>query len=355
MSFAYVAYSSLDLKSANSVQTFLTCRALLGQDPTVRILLPRSLRRRPQRRGLAVEFVPKLPLRWLLGRRGEEIERGWFAAVAVARLGRGALYTRDARVARAAVSRGLRVALELHAAEERLGDLLPELSCLVVLNEVLAERMREEARVRRVEVIEDAFDETLFRPRPRDVARSRLGLGPESFVVGYSGLTFEGRGVDSLVEAVGRLPASRRAVLLVLGGRPQERARLRDRGAGRILDLGARPLEEVPEVLAAADVLAIPEVVNPEAASPLKMFEYAALELPIVAVDRPTLRRYLQDEAGWFRPGDVAGLVRALEEVAEDPASARDRARRARERLARFTYSERARRIRHLMEDIARG
>jgi glycosyltransferase involved in cell wall biosynthesis len=355
VSFCYVAYSALDLASANSVQTYLTCRELLKKDPRVRILLPKSPRRPADSRGLAVTYLNKLPLRWLAGRRGEAIERRIFAARA-ARLAvrdHAPVYTRDDAVAAACVRHAHPVVLEVHSLAGLGRDTLAGVRCVVALNGVLAEQLRAEGAARWVEVIEDAFDAGIFHPRPREAARRRWGIPPGALVIGYCGLTFGGRGVDLLLSACEEIPSVQHRRLLLLGGRPEEREALGLARRPYVIAPGALSQEEVAQSLAAADVLAIPAIVNEIESSPLKMFEYAAMEIPIVAVDRAALRWFLGEEARYFPPGDRLGLAQALRDVVAEPQRWRERARRLGQRVAGYTYTERARRIVRLMGDVA--
>jgi glycosyltransferase involved in cell wall biosynthesis len=84
-------------------------------------------------------------------------------------------------------------------------------------------------------------------------------------------LVGEGPAHDELVAAAGRHGVERRVVF-----------------AGR------RAHDEVPALLAAFDLALVPAI-NPYA-SPLKLFEYMAAGLPVVAPDQPNLREVLESE-----------------------------------------------------------
>jgi len=87
----------------------------------------------------------------------------------------------------------------------------------------------------------------------------------------------------------------------------------------------------------------VPGMINGLNASPLKMFEYAAMARPIVADDTPAVREILGDDgARYFASGDVAALGAALRELRRDPEAAAALAARAQERVAAFTYRARA-------------
>ncbi|HEV2870858.1 MAG TPA: glycosyltransferase, partial [Actinomycetota bacterium] len=97
------------------------------------------------------------------------------------------------------------------------------------------------------------------------------------------------------------------------------------------------PRDDVADLLAAADTVVIPS--RWEGLSNV-LIEAMALEAPVVASDLPTLHDAVADldTARLVPPADPARLAAAILADLEDPASARLRAGRARERfLQHFT------------------
>jgi glycosyltransferase involved in cell wall biosynthesis len=211
-----------------------------------------------------------------------------------------------------------------------------------------------------IAVIPDAYDDAVYAPQNRDAARIALGIPTGAFLVAYTGLTFAYHGIELLVDAfrllTERLP---HAHLALVGGRAGERASI----AGRIHDLGItdrvtivapRPVSEIPTYLAAADVLVIPDTVTKASASPLKLFEYAAMARPIVASDLPALREIVPaDAARYVAAANPRALADGLQWVAEHPAEAEDMAHRARTAVSAHTYRARAAAIMSFCASIA--
>jgi glycosyltransferase involved in cell wall biosynthesis len=195
-----------------------------------------------------------------------------------------------------------------------------------------------------VVVIPDAFDQQAFFGGDRGAARRTLGFDERAPLVVYAGLTFSYRRLDLLVSAFAAVRARRSdAQLVLVGGRAAEIAALRP-GAG-VACLGPRPQEEVRLWLQAADVLVIPDTVTDVTASPLKLFEYLAVERAVVLPDIPALREVLPEEVGYYFPrGDGAALAAAVLHALEDPARPR-RERAGREAVLPHTYAARAQRI----------
>ena len=202
-----------------------------------------------------------------------------------------------------------------------------------------------------VVVIPDAFDGDQFFAGDRGAARRELGIGEGAPLVVYAGLTFSYRRLDLLVSAFASVRLQRPDALLVfVGGRPAEILALRDQARERGLEdavhlLGPRSQPEVRSWLQAADVLVIPDTVTDVTASPLKLFEYLAVERAVVLPDIPALREVLPESIGYyFRRGDLKALAGAVLEALEDPARpARERA--GREAVRPHTYGARAERI----------
>jgi Glycosyltransferase len=172
----------------------------------------------------------------------------------------------------------------------------------------------------------------------------------------YAGLTFAYRGVDLLLDAMVDVPGAR---LILVGGRDAERATLGERaqrlGIGeRVTFAGVQPQDRVPIYLAAADVLVIPDTVTDVTASPLKLFEYMAMERAVVCPDLPALREITGGDGALHVPrGDRAALAAALRTLLGDPAQRQTLARRGRERVAPHTYTQRAARLVAVCERVA--
>ncbi len=384
LTLVYVAYpSSLTLRSANAVQTYSTARELRALDPRVAVLIPRWARRESVFGTIGAHHLLRLPFNvfshlWRTT-AWSYLERSWFALRATLwlarRRGRGpiVIYVRDAICAAwfgAGLARlvGARLIYECHALEawnpSRARS--PLARPFVRLVDALAIRRADRVvsltegfrtwldrvglkPLARTATIPDAYDAERWYPRDRVAARAACGLPEGAFVVTYAGLTWAYRGLDRLVRAFAALHRDEpNSVLALVGGRELERAELAalaaELGIADAVRLpGQRPQDEVVAWVAAADVLVVPGMINGLNASPLKMFEYAAMARPIVADDMPAVREILGDDgARYFASGDVAALGAALRDVRHDPEAAAAMAARAQARVAAFTYRARA-------------
>ena len=111
------------------------------------------------------------------------------------------------------------------------------------------------------------------------------------------------------------------------------------------------PNSEVPMWLRALDVATLPypppdELPTAQSMSPLKLFEYMAAPVPIVASDLPALRDILRhdDNAMLTPPRDPGALAAALASLLRDRGRAKAIADRARTDVAEYTWEIRAQR-----------
>lgn len=170
----------------------------------------------------------------------------------------------------------------------------------------------------------------------------------------YAGQLYPWKGVDAVLQALPGLPAAR---LRIVGGLEEDAQRERllrlaaELGVADRVDFeGPVAYADVPARLASADVAVLPLADGAEArefTSPLKLFDYLAAGLPVVAADFPTVREVLRDgENGLlFSPGDPATLASALERALSDRDLAARLRRRALETAADFTWDRRAERL----------
>jgi glycosyltransferase involved in cell wall biosynthesis len=202
---------------------------------------------------------------------------------------------------------------------------------VVVVSEELREKVLPRAgRGGRVLAIPNAVDASAFRPPDgagRSAARRALGLdgngGRPGFVLGFSGFVREWHRLDLVLECLAR-PELADARLVVAGEGPHSpelARRAAELGvADRVVALGTRLHEEMPGILTAFDVAVLAG--SPPYASPLKLYEYLAAGLPVVAPAQENLREVLRDRenALLFAPGDAGALAGALVELRRDAA-----------------------------------
>jgi glycosyltransferase involved in cell wall biosynthesis len=148
----------------------------------------------------------------------------------------------------------------------------------------------------------DVFDPARF---DRDAARAARGL-QDCVVIGYVGAFVYWHGVRDFVEAIiDRLAAHAQLRLLLVGDgveyEPIRRLVAEKGVADRVLMPGRVAHADIPEAIACMDYAILPN--SNEYGSPMKLFEFMAMQVPMVAPDFGPLCEVIRDgETGWLFP-----------------------------------------------------
>lgn len=181
----------------------------------------------------------------------------------------------------------------------------------------------------RMLITEWGADTVRFTPEPRGPAP--YAREPGEIVAVFAGAFRRWHGAEQLVDAIRLLHARGRAGFraVLIGDGPERAAVERAvRGLAGVELIGAVAHEQMPAALASADIGVAPFDVSRHPPlglafywSPLKIFEYMASGLPVVAPSVPRLRTLVADEVEGvlYTPATAAALADALEGLA-DPA-----------------------------------
>lgn len=213
-----------------------------------------------------------------------------------------------------------------------------------------------------------------FRPAVRqeravEVAalRDRWDLAPEERVVAFVGSFRPWHGVAEFVEAgIRLLREDWDLVFLLVGKGPllatvEERARACGYG-DRFRFTGSVPYEDVPLYLALAEAGVAPFQPRHHPAlqaagffwSPLKVFEYMAMGLPVVTSDIAPLNQIVRHgQEGLLVPeGEVDSLARAIDRLMIDSEQARTMGRRARQRVvAHYSWARHCEQLEEVLRE----
>jgi len=213
---------------------------------------------------------------------------------------------------------------------------------------------------RRVRQIPCGVSRELFpSPRsPETIAEQR-----DEFIVGFLGSLKPWHGVEILLEAFGKLREKSKAYrLLVVGDGPLrslvEDYGRRHRASGSVTVTGEVAHTDVPRYLARMDVgLATYPPLPLFYFSPLKVFEYAAAGVPIVASSSGQIAEILEPGVNGLlhTPGNVEEIVRHVEELRTRPILRVRFARRARRTVLKgYTWDRQAGRLLGFAESVRR-
>lgn len=209
--------------------------------------------------------------------------------------------------------RGLQLGAE---AQRRERCVVEGAQLCVAVSDELERQIREVSPSARTLVVPNGVEAARFAVLPsRSDARAQLGLPTAAPLAVFVGSLRAWHGLEI---AIGALVAAPMVHLVVAGdgsAQPALAAHAAALGvAARVHWLGHKPHDEIPLVLAAADLALAPyPALATFAFSPLKLYEYLAAGLPVVASDLGQVRAVLDEHGGVLvPPGDATALAAAL-------------------------------------------
>lgn len=250
----------------------------------------------------------------------------------------------------------------LGVAEQMERHIFQSADLVCVVTEVLRDMLVEMGVAReRLLVTPNGVHPELYAHPDRAAARRELGLGDgdTGCVLGFVGYYRDWHRLDLVLDAMAT-PALADTRLVLVGEGPAHdelERRARDLGlAARVHFAGPRAHDAIPGCLAAFDVALVPAI-NPYA-SPLKLYEYLAAGLAVVAPDQPNLRECLVDgdNALLVEPDSGPSLTAALARLARDQGLREHLGARARATIVErdLTWRGNARRVVEAVERLRR-
>lgn len=157
----------------------------------------------------------------------------------------------------------------------------------------------------------------------RRTIRAQLGIHDEQVIIGFVGTPSPQKGIDQLAEAVHRIP-DRRSTLMIIGVEKDDSylVDMQRKLGSRLMAFPMQPIARLPEFLAAADIVALPQRATSETwgQMPAKLTDAMAMAKPIIAAARADIPTYLSEGRGiTFAPDDVDGLVAAIARLLDRP------------------------------------
>ena len=243
-----------------------------------------------------------------------------------------------------------------YALVERLT--IPRAAAVITVSRPIADHLRRRYRLRRVHLVPN-FPEAVGAGSRRELRDLPGGdaIDQERPIVLYLGGLMAGRGLEQLVDAVGRVPD---AQLVLLGDGVLEQP-LRDRAIRVGTPLVVLPpvsptaVESYAESAAVGVSPIVPSCLNYRYSLPNKLFQYMAAGIPVVASDFPQVREVVEGAAcgvvvDTLRPDAIAG---AIETILRDPEAAAAMGARGRAAVRdRYNWATAAAVLRAVYEEL---
>ena len=370
MKLIYISQGNIPSKWAHTFQAMKMADALSEQVDSLTMVTGRGLFSSKFREvdcsewyGVGNGFrIVRLPVCWQLK---ESLFEGWkyprfdrIAAFYARTQSPDIVYTRSANAGRLCVQSGLDTIIEFHMGIERselfhikaVQENPHLLGVVTITDELKTLYVQEGLPDKKIFVWPDAVDRDAFDRLPeKQSLRQSLGHREDAFVATYCGHLYPGRGVEDIFLSAEILPE---VTFFLVGGwkKDIEKRKEETRHLKNVHFEGFVSHKRVPELLLASDVLLMPyssKCENVAWMSPLKLFEYMSSGCPIIATDLPALRKHLKHgrNALLVKPDDYHSLADAIRNVMSNRMYGVNLAKRARDDVAPFTWSNRARDI----------
>lgn len=370
MKLVYVSTARLPTEKAHGLQIMKMCEAFADQGYEVELVVPRRytpINKDPfvyygVKRNFTIKTLPVFGSpRWgpwgfrLMVITFSEV-LGWWLLL----FRRGALiYTRDDVPVLESALMGRAVFWEVHKARWNIAARIVAKRAkglIAITSGVKQFYTAKGIPTEKITVAPDGVDLSRFTDiKKKSEVRTQLNLSQQKYLAVYTGHLYSWKGADTLAQAAAYLPEGFKVVFV--GGTDADvkafRGKYGEQANVRIV--GHRPHDEMPDWLAAADILVLPNTARDDISkhytSPMKLFEYMAAKRPIIASDLPSIREVLSDTNAYLvQPDEPQALANAMLEVRNKKQDAAAKADRARNDVAKYTWRQRAESITQFLE-----
>jgi len=158
----------------------------------------------------------------------------------------------------------------------------------------------------------------------------------KKYVVGFSGSLLQWHGVDDLIKSIYILKNHIPEIVLIIIGDGEQRKCLENYAKtldmeDRVIFLGKVDHKLMPQYLSIMDVAVAPyKKIEKFYLSPLKIFEYMSMELPIISTNQGQITDLLKNNGILVEPEKPKQIARALKWVYNNQKEAYEMGRRAR-------------------------
>jgi len=180
----------------------------------------------------------------------------------------------------------------------------------------------------------------------RELKRRFLNLKEEDFVVLYAGTLQQGKGINLILKAA---PSLKDVFFVIIGGKDTEIEKFKRDASDNVLFFGRKSHQEIPFYIKAADLLILPltkELRYWQYSSPLKLFEYMASGIPILASNIGSITELLNEKNSFlFNPEDLNDLIDKIKFARENKKEREMKANNAFRDVKNYTWQKRVNKI----------
>ena len=371
MKINYIANARIPTEKAHGIQIMKMCEAFaqLGNDVT--LILPRRIQNREFRLKNPFEYynvkpifkIKKLPCIDLLPLFSNPLAFYIQAtSFALATLfyslftKEDLVYTRD-EFSASLLCKKKKVIYEAHVYPQSkhkwFARWLKSVKKIVVINNALKKQFSKLAPSEKIAVAHDGVDLKTFKQLPeKHKAKTALKINSKTPVAMYTGHLYPWKGVDTILDTAKKLP---KVMFYVVGGTSKDvkeyHEKIQQKELKNVTLTGHVQHTQIPEFLAAADVLLLPNSakynISNEYTSPLKLFEYMAAKRPILASDVTSTKEILEHgkNAILFKADDPYTCAQSLKHLLQNSKLASNLVKSAYKDVRPYTWELRAKKV----------
>lgn len=361
MNIAYIVNARIPTEKAHGFQIMKVCEALAALGHSVELIVPARANKITQDAFSYYGLSSVFPIRRLsVIDYGFRMQSASFLAslLMFKPMKDTAIVTRDPEIAFLYIRRGYRVFYYAHKwPQSKVGlfKLLLKNVTGVICNSQGTEAEFKVHGFQNTVAVPNAVDLREFDGLgDKAVLRAQLDIPANKKIAMYVGHLYTWKGIDVVIGAAEKLASNQDVVFMIIGGTDADIAKYRKiivtKGLSNVVILGHKNHSEVPSYLAAADMLLLPNIPSSAESerytSPIKMFEYMASGVPVIASDMSSMREVLNENNAILVPaGDERALADAITSIASDPSNALQKARNAKREVTTYTWENLARKI----------
>lgn len=214
------------------------------------------------------------------------------------------------------------------------------------------------------QVIRHAVDTDFFNPKNFDVnaIKTQLGIEADQKILIFCGSLQIHKGIEDLIEAVRLIPPEMKVLLVVIGndegwGTQQLIKAAKEKLGEKFLPFGVQPFEKIPEFIAIADIVVIPQrkTLATIGQIPIKMFEGMAMAKPVVSTKVSDIPDILANCGTVVEPENPVQLASAIQELLEHPEVAQQKGEEGRiQCLENYSWNAVEKLLSSLIENVGR-
>ena len=199
----------------------------------------------------------------------------------------------------------------------------------------------------KLKIVHDAVNLVPYaKPINKGMVREKLGIPQSIKLVTYVGSFYMDRGIHLIFDAATKL---NNVHFFLAGGVGKDlefwKKELQCRNIFNVTLNGYLPHKDVPEILKASDILLMPytsSVPTKNVMSPMKLFEYMASKVPVIASDFPVLREILNESNSCLIPPDSSqSIINSISNLLESQDTSKQLSEQAWKDVQNFSWQSR--------------